>query len=402
MRWPRAKLKFIARFGYGDALPTDRAPEGPFPVFGSNGPYASFSRPNTGAPAIIIGRKGSYGKVNWATKPCFACDTTFFVDATTTHHNLRWVYWLLQTLRLDEGTDEAAVPGLNRETAYGKEVACPPRKVQRAIADYLDRETAQIDALVAAKERVLGLLAEKRRALITRAVTRGLDPNISFRDSGIPWLGEIPAHWESRRFRWVIRTLEQGWSPEAENQKPGENEWGVLKLNAVDHGRFNPSAAKALPADTEARIEFEVHPGDLLITRSNTPKLVGDVCFVLETRAKLMLSDLIYRVRVLEDVIDGCYASHFLTVPTGRNQIVADARGTSNTMFKISQEHIKNWWLPLPPIDEQRAIVAHIATETAKLDNLSAATERTIALLKERRAALIAAAVTGKLDLEEA
>ena len=85
----------------------------------------------------------------------------------------------------------------------------PPLPQQRAIADYLDRETARLDALVAAKERVLGLLAEKRRALITRAVTRGLDPSVPLRDSGIPWLGEIPAHWETERARWLFRERDE-------------------------------------------------------------------------------------------------------------------------------------------------------------------------------------------------
>ena len=84
-----------------------------------------------------------------------------------------------------------------------------PLPQQRAIADYLDRETARLDALVAAKERVLGLLAEKRRALITRAVTRGLDPNVTLRDSGIPWLGEIPAHWAVERAKRLFRERDQ-------------------------------------------------------------------------------------------------------------------------------------------------------------------------------------------------
>lgn len=168
-------MKFVARFGYGDALPQSEVPEGPFLVYGSNGPYASFARPNTGGPAIIIGRKGSYGKVNWSPGPCFASDTTFFVDASTTKHDLRWLFWVLQTLRLDEGSDEAAVPGLNRENAYEMVVALPDYAKQRSIAGYLDRETARLDVLVAAKERLLGLVAEKRRALITRAVTRSVD-----------------------------------------------------------------------------------------------------------------------------------------------------------------------------------------------------------------------------------
>ncbi len=273
----------------------------------------------------------------------------------------------------------------------------PPLVQQRAIADYLDRETARLDALVAAKERVLALLAEKRRALITRAVTRGLDPRAPLRDSGVPWLGEIPAHWRSMRLRFLTSHLEQGWSPEAENREPDEDEWGVLKLNAVRQGRFDQSAAKALPPDFSVRADLEVHRGDFLVTRSNTPSLVGDVCFVEEARPNLMLCDLIYRLTLRDDVIHGKFLGYFLILPEGRGQIESDARGTSGSMVKISQEHIKDWWVPLPPLEEQVEIVARIGRETGALDEIFAATERTIALLKERRAALIAAAVTGQI-----
>ncbi len=399
MTWKRTKLKFVARLGYGDALPADEVQAGPFQVFGSNGPYASFSRSNTGGPAIIVGRKGSFGKVNWTAEPCFASDTTFFIDASTCRHELRWVYWVLQTLRLDEGTDEAAIPGLNRETAYSEDVLVPPAPQQQAIADYLDRETARLDALVAAKERVLGLLAEKRRAIITRAVTRGLDPHAPVRDSGLPWLGEMPAHWRTLRLRFLVHRIEQGWSPEAENREPSLGEWGVLKLNAVNRGRFDEAAVKALPADVQPRDDLEVHEGDFLVTRSNTPSLVGDACFVETTRPRLMLCDLIYRLALRTELIDGRFLGSFSTLPLGRGQIETDARGTSGSMVKISQEHIKDWLIPVPPLTEQHAVVARLAVETTALNRVQVATERTIALLKERRAALIAAAVTGRMDL---
>ena len=169
------RFSSVARLGYGDAMPSDESQDGAFRVFGSNGPFASFSRANTGAPAIVIGRKGSYGKVNWTAEPCFASDTTFFVDETTSRNHLRWIYWLLQTLRLDEGTDEAAVPSLNRETAYSIDVLVPPLAQQRAIADYLDRETAKLDALVAAIKGTIALLKERRSALIAAAVTGQID-----------------------------------------------------------------------------------------------------------------------------------------------------------------------------------------------------------------------------------
>ena len=173
--WPRAKLKYVTRLDYGETLPRDEPQDGAFRVFGSNGPFAAFSRANTGAPAIIIGRKGSYGKVNWTAEPCFASDTTFFIDESTSRNHLRWLYWLLQTLQLDEGMDEAAVPGLNRETAYARDVLVPPIPKQRAIADYLDRETARLDSLLAAKERSIALLKERRAALVAAAVTGQID-----------------------------------------------------------------------------------------------------------------------------------------------------------------------------------------------------------------------------------
>ena len=105
----------------------------------------------------------------------------------------------------------AAQPGIDRSTIIAiADCRSASRHEQRAIADYLDRETARLDGLVAAKERVLGLLAEKRRALITRAVTRGLDPRAPLRDSGIPWLGEIPAHWETAsELKWLFRDRDE-------------------------------------------------------------------------------------------------------------------------------------------------------------------------------------------------
>ena len=274
----------------------------------------------------------------------------------------------------------------------------PPLPQQRAIADYLDRETARLDAIVAAKERVLGLLAEKRRTLISRAVTRDLDPSVPLRDSGIPWLGEIPTQWKVVRLRFLVSGIEQGWSPEASMVQPRAGEWGVLKLNAVNRGRFDDRAAKSLLPDAQPRSSLEVRPGDVLVTRSNTPSLVGDACFVETTRPKLMLSDIIYRLVVRTDVIDGRYLASFLVLPIGRVAIENDARGTSASMVKISQEHIKNWWIPVPPITEQCSIVAALACQTQVTDKARAIIERTIALINERRSALIAAAVAGRID----
>ncbi len=270
---------------------------------------------------------------------------------------------------------------------------------QRAIADYLDRETARIDTLIAAKEKLLGLLAEKRRALITRAVTRGLDPTGPLRDSGIPWLGQIPAHWAVQRLRFHLYRIEQGWSPQCENSPASPDDWGVLKAGCVNGESFNPEENKRLPDWETPLLELEVRSGDVLMSRANTTELLGSAAIVRDVRPRLLLCDKLYRLEVNTNALMKEFLVYFLRTPSGRFDFERTATGASNSMQNISQDLVRNVWLPIPPLKEQRAIAEHIARETAKLDNVRAATERTLALLKERRAALIAAAVTGQIDV---
>ena len=397
MNWPRAKLKYVARFGYGDTLPRGEQLDGIFRVYGSNGPYSSFARANTGGPAIIVGRKGSYGKVNWTEEPCFTSDTTFFVDYSTTQNHLRWLYWLFQTLHLDEGSDEAAVPGLNRDSAYSKDVAVPPLPQQRAIADYLDRETARIDALVAAKERVLALLADKRRALITRAVTRGLAPNVPLRDSGIRWLGEIPAHWEV----WKLghsASVGNGSTPSRSNATywtDGTSPW----LNSSVVNRHEATEADQFVTETALR---ECHlplvrTGSVLVAITGQGKTRGRAV-VLSFDATIN-QHLAYVSPDLSRLDPWFLRWIFLSAYAFLRSISDDAGGTKGA---LTCEDVANLRLPVPPIDEQRAIVTHIANETGKLDDLRAVMERTTALLNERRATLIGAAVNGQIGVESA
>jgi type I restriction enzyme S subunit len=398
--WTVKKLGFLATLASGDSITTDDIrDEGPYAVYGGNGLRGYTDRFTHEGEYALIGRQGALcGNINYAKGQFWASEHAVVVTPRE-ELEIRWLGELLRAMDLNQYSASAAQPGLAVETIAALKIPIPPLDEQRSIAKFLDRETAQIDASIAAKERLLQLLAEKRRALITRAVTRGLDPNVLLRDSGISWLGEIPAHWSVDRIRFLVTRIEQGWSPQAENREPQPEEWGVLKLNAVAQGWFDAAAAKALPGDVEPVHSLEVQNGDFLLTRSNTPSSVGDACFVESTRPRLMLSDLIYRLTLRSEVIDGRFLSHFLTLPVGRKQIEADARGTSASMVKISQEHIKNWLTPVPPIDEQRAILAALSEELAPIRRSHAVTERTIVLLRERRAALIAAAVTGQVQV---
>ncbi len=278
----------------------------------------------------------------------------------------------------------------------------PPIDEQDAIVCFLDRETAKIDALIAEQETLLALLAEKRQATISHAVTRGLNPNVAMKDSGIAWLGEVPGHWEVLQLRRVVPQFEQGWSPECEARPVEDGEWGVLKAGCLNGGVFNAGENKALPSTLEPREQLEVRHGDVLMSRaSGSPKLIGSVACVENPQPRLMLSDKIFRL-VLDDDISGKFFGLAMSSISLRAQIEQAIGGAEGLANNLPQASIKEFWLALPLIDEQQRIVEFLDTETAKLDALKAEAQRGIELLKERRNALIAAAVTGKIDVRNA
>jgi type I restriction enzyme S subunit len=280
-------------------------------------------------------------------------------------------------------------------------VCKPTLQEQQAITAFLDRETERIDGLVAKKERLIELLQEKRSALITRAVTKGLDPNVPMKDSGVEWLGEIPAHWEVFSLRRLIAGIEQGWSPVADDRVAGPDEWAVIKLSAVSKGKFLGDEHKALPAGLAPDRRFEIREGDFLLTRANTPEFVGEVCVARGVRSGLMLCDLVYRLNLVTERVVPEYLSFWLLSRAGRYQIEVDARGASQSMVKVSQGIIRAWTVVLPPIQEQRAITEFADRNAARLDALVAKVRTAIDRLRELRTALISAAVTGKIDVRE-
>jgi type I restriction enzyme, S subunit len=263
-------------------------------------------------------------------------------------------------------------------------IPIPPLPQQRAIATYLDQETEQLDALVAAKDRVLRLLAEKRRALVTRAVTCGLDPQVQLRNSGIPWLGEIPDHWEIERTRWLFRERDQRSETGNEELLTVSHLTGVTPRSEKDVNMFEAETTEGY------KICFA---GDLVI---NTLWAWMGAMGVSQVNGIVSPAYNVYEPgpRLVPGFVDA-----LVRIPTFAQEVTRYSKGVWSSRLRLYPEGFFEVIVPVPPVDEQRAIVAHIATETAKLDALSSATERTITLLKERRAALIAAAVTGCLTV---
>lgn len=271
----------------------------------------------------------------------------------------------------------------------------PPLPLQRAIADYLDRETARLDALIATKERLLGLLAEKRRALITRAVTRGLDPHAPLRDSGIPWLGEIPAHWQSRRLKFLSPEITVGIVVTPAKYYESSGVPCLRSLSVQEDGLSHSDLVFISEESNLLHAKSRIHAGDLVAVRSGLP---GATAVVDGRFDGANCIDLIIIRR--SESFDSYFLSHFLNSEPAKMQFLSGSGGAAQQHFNV--ETAANLVVPLPPFQEQCQVAQYVAAAAAGLNRVRAATERTIALLKERRAALISAAVTGAIDLRNA
>lgn len=305
-------------------------------------------------------------------------------DAQYCKYALREPEFLAEVERRSVGV---SYPAINASDLANIPVHIHDVNRQRAIADYLDRETARLDALVAAKERVLGLLAEKRQALITRAGTRGLDPRVPLRDSGIPWLGEIPAHWETERARWLFRERDQRSETGEEDLLTVSHLTGVTLRSEKDVNMFE--------AETTEGYKICLS-GDLVI---NTLWAWMGAMGVSPVNGIVSPAYNVYRPGPR---LEPSFVDALVRLPVFAQEVTRYSKGVWSSRLRLYPEGFFEVFFPVPSIDEQRAIVAHIAKETEKLDELRIATERTAVLLKERRAALIAAAVTGQIDVESA
>ena len=334
----------------------------------------------------------------------FGSSELFVIRPTAAERRFLFYYFQSSIFKQDGEASMTGAGGLKRvspDVLRQHHLPCPSQDVQRLIANYLDRETARIDSLIAEKERMLSLLEEKRASLISRVVTRGLDPNAPLKPSGQEWLGEIPAHWRLERLKFHLLGLEQGWSPQCDNYPAEPDDWGVLKVGAVNDWTFNPSENKRLPDEIEPLYQYEIKQHDVLMSRANTSQLLGSVVYVDEISSKLLLCDKLYRLNVNDDELDREFFVAFLRSSPGRFQLEREASGTSGSMQNIGQDTVQNAWIAIPPLDEQKRISRDIADSRKETMKMDAALRRTVELLKERRAVLITAAVTGQIPLED-
>lgn len=293
----------------------------------------------------------------------------------------------------------AIMHGLNSSIIKSILLAVPPLPDQLDILAFFDRETTRIDALVAKKERLIELLQEKRAALITQAVTKGLDPKAPMKDSGVEWLGQIPAHWKIKKLKYVVK----GGLVNGLFKKKDQYGTGVKLINVVNlyekNFHIDFETLEYVEADQGELKTFLVSPGDIFFVRSSL-KLEGigsAACATVVPEPAVFECHLV-RVRPSQTHISPEYLVYYLNSTLVRQRLIALAETT--TMTTIAQPKLASLDTVIPSHSAQGAIVAYLDQETTKFDALVAKVRDGIDRLKEYRTALISAAVTGKIDVK--
>ena len=244
----------------------------------------------------------------------------------------------------------SSMVNIGQSTVLEMKLSLPAHEEQLQIAAFLRRETAKLDALITEQRTLIDLLKEKRQAVISHAVTKGLDPDVAMKDSGVEWLGEVPAHWETKRIKHLVESFEQGWSPQCEGYPvESDTEWGVLKVGCVNGGIFRREENKILPMDVEPIPSLGICAGDLLISRANTRELVGGAAVADQDYSNLLLCDKLYRIKLKPQNCDPKFLGMYLGTASARGRIELSATGASSSMVNIGQSVILEMQLSIPP-----------------------------------------------------
>lgn len=399
--WPKMALKWKARIRSGDGISPyqiDAAPSDDrrVPVFGGNGIMGYTRLDNINKPSIVIGRVGALcGNIHKVDVGVWVSDNALCLDFNDGFYNVDYLSILLEVRNLNDIADKSAQPLITGSKVLNQIIPCPPLPEQTTIARFLDHETAKIDALIAEQQRLIELLKEKRQAVISHAVTKGLNPNAPMKDSGVAWLGDVPEHWDvvSSKFLYEFVTSgSRGWADFYADEGDLFFRIANLTRDTIEPKMESIQFVNA-PSGAEGE-RSKIRKGDLLI--SITADL-GSVCVADDQITGGYVSQHVALTRPNSKVKCSRWFAYAILSNASKEQLIG--YGYGGTKVQLSLEDIKSICMVLPSESDQLAISEYLDAFIHNVNCLMTEAEHTVSLLKERRSALISAAVTGKIDV---
>ena len=314
-------------------------------------------------------------------------------------HSTEWMCHWLSTVDFRMVVNPGAVPSVNERQLEVLPVLVPPLREQAAIVRYLDYVDRRIRRYVSAKRKLIALLEEEKQAVISQVVTRGLDPNVRLKPSGVDWLGDVPEHWEVWRLGYLAKKFGSGITPRGGATVYEESGVPFLRSQNVHFGGLRmEDVARISPRLHGELSSSHVKPGDVLL--NITGASIGRACSVPDDFVEANVNQHVCIIRPNRSYLIPNLLAAYLSTPMLQREIRFEQSGASREGLTLRS--IRNFKVLVPPLHEQTTIVDHLDAATADIDTATASARRQIELAQEYRTRLIADVVTGKLDVREA
>ena len=407
VHWEVVPVKYFSTFRMGQTiLKEDLIENGKFPVYSATEKdhyFGSINNPQfilDEGDIVIPARGNSIGHIKLVHEKAVSTQTTIanFVDQNKV--SSKFLFYFYKAFRENLFPyDNTAIPQITVEKIKDNKVALPPISEQTHIADFLDRKTAQIDEIIAKKEKMLALLDEKKKAVINEAVTKGLNPNAKMKDSGIEWIGEIPENWEVSKIKFCSGIQGRiGFKGYAKDDIVGEEE-GALTLGAKHINKQNEldlSSPEYLSWEKYYESpEIMVYEGDIIFTQRGS---LGKVCLIKNDIGDATINPSMVILRAYDN-INKEFLYNWLTADYIQNNVSLIQSNTAVPM--ISQFQLGNFEILKPTLEEQHQINEFVIRSKENFNTLIHKIELQIEKLKEYRQSIISEAVTGKIDVKK-
>ncbi|MDO4973313.1 MAG: restriction endonuclease subunit S [Eubacteriales bacterium] len=312
-----------------------------------------------------------------------------------------YLYYYLHAFDISKGfygMGAGVRQGLNWDGLKWLKILTPPVPEQEKIVSFLDAECARIDAVIEQTRASIEEYKKLKQSVITQAVTKGIRPGRKMKDSGVEWIGVVPEEWAIIRLQHIAAAIESGTSVNAGQAAASVGELGVLKTSCVSRFVFLPEENKSVNKDEENRVSCPVRKNTIIVSRMNTPELVGACGYVSQDYDNLFLPDRLWQVHFKPNT-NVKYIYYWLRSACVRNYYSSLAVGTSSSMQNISQDQFYHACCPFPAAEEQKEIVAFLDEKCNSIDFLIDMKSKFLAELESYKKSLIFEYVTGKKEV---
>jgi len=393
--WTICRLKNLATIKNGQDYKSVQADDG-YPVMGSGGQFTFASKFMYDKPSVLLGRKGTIDKPLYINEPFWTVDTMYYTELNEAF-DAKYLHYLALTIQFSRYSTNTALPSMTQEHLSNYKFSVPKAESERKkITEFLDLETAKIDNLIDKQQQLIELLKEKRQAVISHAVTKGLNPDVPMKDSGVEWLGDVPEHWEVKRIKHFGKVIGGFAFKSTDFTDEG---YPVIKISNVSHLSFDWGDSSFLPPSFSFTHKEYLAPNGALVFAMTRPVISGGIKVTLldddsaplvNQRVGFMMVRSKNMARyILISTQSSAFLAHFVNNMTVTNQP------------NISSEGIESIYLPVPPMNEISRILLYVDRMNESYNQLIDRALLQVSLLQERRTALISAAVTGKIDVRD-